>query len=195
MNILSQHWKQCKKLLPFCCDKDIDMLKLGCTLPNLAIICLHSYTDAIFYAFTEADKDLLEKNQEDVVDGTFVVFTRKAVVDETFIPKSKSLGKSIGGFDASHLYPYSMCQPTPTGLYTRWYLDSETDRFTPRQNKARSFESIVLSYLQRTRPDCKVESFCTTSRQKKNDCCSVDGFCYLCKTVSEAMGCFYRSCP
>ena len=143
------------------------MLKLGCTLPNLAIICLHSYTDANFYAFTEAEKDLLEKNQEDVVDGTFVVFTRKAVVYETFIPKSKSLGKSIGGFDASHLYPYSMCQPTPTGLYTRWYLDSETDRFTPRQNKTRSFESIVLSYFQRTRPDCKVESFCTTSRQKK----------------------------
>ena len=41
-------------------DKDIDMLKLGCTLPNLATICLHKSTDAIFlfYPFTEGDKDL-----------------------------------------------------------------------------------------------------------------------------------------
>ena len=30
-----------------------------------------------------------------------------------------------------------MCQPMPTGLYTRWDFDSETSRFTPQQNKAR----------------------------------------------------------
>ena len=43
----------------------------------------------------------------------------------------------------------------PTGLYTRWNLNSETNRFTPRQNKTRSFENMVTSYFQRTRPDCK----------------------------------------
>ena len=42
-------------------DEDIDMLKLGCTLPNLANICLHKSTDAKFYPFTEGDKNLLEK--------------------------------------------------------------------------------------------------------------------------------------
>ena len=61
------------------------MLKLGCTLPNLANICLHKSTDASFYPFTEGDKDLLEKIREGVVCGQFINFTRKAVVDETFV--------------------------------------------------------------------------------------------------------------
>ena len=87
-----------------------------------------------------------------------------------------------------------MCQTKPTGLYTRWDLDSETSRFTPRQNKTRSFETMVMSYIQRTRPDCKNESFYTTGRQKKIDCFSVDGFCSHHNTVFEAMGCFYHFC-
>ena len=83
----------------------------------------------------------------------------------------------------------------PTGLFTRWDIDSETGRFTPRQNKTRSFENMVMSYFQRTRPDCKIKSFYTTGRQKKIDRFSVDGFCCHCNTVFEAMGCFYHFCP
>ena len=81
-----------------------------------------------------------------------------------------------------------------TGPYTRWDLDSETSRFIPRQNKTRSFGNIVMSYFQRTRPDCKIESFYTTGRQKI-DCFSADGFCSHCNTVFETMGCFYHLCP
>ena len=145
-----------QKMMAFYHDKDIDMLKLGCTLPNLANICLHKSTDAKFYPFTEKDKDLLEKIREDVVGGPSIVFTRKAVVNETFIRKSTNICKSIVGIDASQLYPYSMCQHMPTGLYTRWDIDSDTGRFTPRQNKTRSFENMVMSYFQRKRPDCKI---------------------------------------
>ena len=112
-----------QKMIAFCHDKDIDMLKLGCTLPNLANICLHKSTDAKFYPFTEGDKDLLEKIREDVVGDPSIVFTRKAVFVETFIRISTNLCKSIVGIDASQLYPYSMCQPMPTGLYTRWDFD------------------------------------------------------------------------
>ena len=119
----------------------------------------------------------------------------KAVVDGTCIRKSTNICKSIVGIDASQLYPYSICQYMPTGLYTRWDLDSEKSRFTPRQNKTRSFENMVMTYFQRTRPECEIESFFTTSRQKKIDCSSVDGFCSHCNTVFEAMGCIYHSCP
>ena len=184
-----------QKMIVFYHDKDIDMLKLGCTLPNLANICLHKSTDAKFYPFTEGDKELLEKIGEEVVGGPSNVFTRKAVVDETFIRKSTNFCKSIVGIDASQLYPYSMCQPMPTGLYTRWDFDSETSRFIPRQSKTRSFENMVMSYFQRTRPECKIESFFTTGRQKQIDCFSVDGFFSHCNTVFEAMGCFYHFCP
>ena len=82
----------------------------------------------------------------------------------------------------------------PTGLYTRWDFNSETSRFTPRQNKTRSFENMVMSFFQRTRPECEIESFSKTDRQKKIVCFSVDGFCSHCNTVFEAMGCFYDFC-
>ena len=88
-------------------------------------------TDAKIYPLTEGDRDLLKKVREDVVGGPSIVFTRKAVVDETFIRKSTNICKSIVAIDASQLYPYLMCQPMPTGLYTRWDNDSETGRFTP----------------------------------------------------------------
>ena len=64
--------------------RGIDMLKLRCTLRNLAEICLYSKSDPIFYPFTETKKDLLEKIGEDTVSRESIVFTRKAVVDELF---------------------------------------------------------------------------------------------------------------
>ena len=88
-----------------------------------------------------------------------------------------------------------MCQPMPTGLYTRWDSGAETSRFIPRQNKTRSFEDMVVSYFQRTRPECRIESFVTTGRQKKIDCFTVDGFCSHCNTVFEAMDAFTTPVP
>ena len=162
------------------------ILKLVCTL--------HKSNDAKFYPFIEGDKDLSGKVREKVVCGPLIVFTRKAVVDETFFRNCANRCKSIVRIDASHLYPYSMCQHMPAGLYTRWDFDSETIRFTLRQNKTRSFENMFMSYCQRTTPECEIERFCTIDRQKKIDCFSVDRFCSLSNTVFEAMGCFYDFC-
>ena len=77
-----------QKMLAFYHKKGIDMLKLGCTLFNLANICLHKSTSAKFNPFTETVNDLLRKIREDMLVGTSIVFTRKAVVDETFIRNS-----------------------------------------------------------------------------------------------------------
>ena len=116
---LSQHWTQCKKCLFFITKKRIDMLKLGCALPYLANICLHRYTSAKIYPFTENDKDLLQTSQEDMVGGLSIVFTRETVIDETFIRNPRKICKSIVGIDGNQLYLYSMCQPMPTGLNMR----------------------------------------------------------------------------
>ena len=106
------------------------MLKLGCTLPNLANICLHKSTDAKFYPFTEGVKDLLEKTREDIVGGPSIVFTRKANVDETSIRKSTNLCKSIVGIDASQLYP---CRPVflRVGISIQKRVDSYLDKTRP----------------------------------------------------------------
>ena len=171
------------------------MLNLGCTSPILANICLHKSTNSKFYPFTESDKDLLEKIRENMVDGPPIVFTRKAVIDETFIRKLTILCQSVVGIDASQLYPYSMCQPMPTALDTRWKYDSESQKLMARQNKTCSVENMVLSYFQQIRPEYMIESNVTTGRQKKIDCFSVDGICNHCNTISEAMGCYFHYCP
>ena len=41
-----------QKMIEFYHQKEIDILKLGCTLPNLANICLHKSTHSKFYPFT-----------------------------------------------------------------------------------------------------------------------------------------------
>ena len=183
-----------QKLLVFYNKKGIDMLKLGCTLPNLANICLHKSSSAKFYPFTETDEDLLQKTREDMIPDPSMVFTRRAVVNETFIRSARIICKSIVGIDASQLSPYFMCQPMPTGLYTRWEFDSESNRFKPQQNKSRIFENAVMSFFQKKRPDCKIKSFYTTGTQKKIDCFKTDGLCAHCNSVFKAMGCFYHYC-
>ena len=184
-----------QKMVQFYHQKEIDMLKLGCTLPNLANIFLHISTNENFYPFCESDRYLCEKIREDMTGGPSIVFTRKAVVDETFIRDSSNVCKSIVGIDASQLYPYSMCQNMPTGLYTRWEFDSDMRKFKARHNRSRNFENMVMSYYQETRPECRIESFHTSGNQKKIDCFNVVGYCNHCKTVFEAMGCYYHFCP
>ena len=183
-------------MIEFYHQNEIDMLKLGCTLLNLANIYQHKSTDSKFYPLTESDKGLLEKICENMVGGLSFFFTRKAVVDETFIRKSTTLCQSLVGIDdANQLYPYSLCQPMPFGLYTRWNYDTESQKFMLRQSKAGSFEIMVLYSFQQTRPESKIESKVTTGRQKKIDCFSVDGICYHCNTVFEARGYYFHYCP
>ena len=147
-----------QKMIKFYHDKGIDMLKLGCTLPNLANICLHKSINHKFYPFFERDKDLCEKIREDMTGSPSIVFTRKAVVDQTYIRNSSNICKTIVGIDASQLYPFSMCQEMPTGLYTRWEYDSETDRFKARNNRTRNFENMVMSFYQEFRVFTQPES-------------------------------------
>ena len=57
---------------------------------------------------------------------------------------------------------------------------------------------MVMSYFQATRPklrEYKSESFYNTGTQEKIGCFSVDGYCNHCKTVFEAMGCYFHFFP
>ena len=171
-----------------------DLLELGCTLPILANICLHSSTNVKFYAFPEADKDLLIKIGEGMVGVPSIVFTRKAVLGQTRVRSSSNTCKSMVGMDASQLYPYAMCQPMPTGLYTRWEFKSDLQRFKPRSKKTRSLENMVMAFSQNSRPECNFERFYTNGTQLKVNSVGVDGFCSQSNTNFETLGCFYHFC-
>ena len=68
-----------QKMIEIYHNKGIDMVKLGCPLPDLTNICLYKSTDWKLYRSTELDKDLLEKIRIDMVGGLSIVFTRKAI--------------------------------------------------------------------------------------------------------------------
>ena len=157
-----------QKVIQFYHNKGIDMLKLRCTHPNLANICLQKSTNYNFYPFYESDKDLCEKFREDMTGGSSIVFTRKAVVDGTFIRKSLIVCISIFGVDASQLYPFSICQEMPTGLYKRYEFETDMQKFKARHNRTRNFEKIVMSFYQETKPKCKIESFLYIWETEKN---------------------------
>ena len=148
-----------QKLIAFYYDKDIHMLKLGCTLPNLAKICLHKSTDAKLYPFTEGDKHLLQKIREDVVGGPSIVFLRKAVVDKTPFRKSTNFCKSVVGIDASQLYHYSMFQPVPTSPYTRWKFVSETLDFDFHSKKPAALKIWLCLFFNEQDHKLKVKAF------------------------------------
>ena len=108
-----------------------------------------------------------------MVGGLSTVFTLKTVVGETEILSTSNNFKRLVGIDAIQLYPYAMCQPTPTGLYTRWAFISDLDRCKPRTNKAQSFENVVMVFFRSSCPEHKNECFYTTATQRKVDCFSV----------------------
>ena len=98
-----------QKMITFYRGNEIDLLKLGFTLINLANNCLQKYTDAEFYPLTEGDKNILQQTPEDVVHGPSLVFTLKVVADETFLQKPTNVFKPIVKIVARQLLSYSMC--------------------------------------------------------------------------------------
>ena len=79
-----------QKMITFYHKKNDDLLNLGFTSPNLAITSLLKPTYAKFHPITERDKDLLQTIRDNMLGGPSIVFTRKAVIDKTFIGKLTS---------------------------------------------------------------------------------------------------------
>ena len=93
-----------QRLIQFYHSNGIDMLKFGCSLLNLANICLHKSTNYKFYPFCESDKDFCEILGEDMTSAPSIVFSRKAVVDETFVTNSSNIvNRSLESMQASFI--------------------------------------------------------------------------------------------
>ena len=169
------------------------MLKLGCTSPNMANIFLPKSTDANFYPFTEQDTDIFEKFREDVVGSPSIVFTGKAVVDETFIRKSTNLFKSIVEIDPSHYTTNRCVNPWRlvlmcVGISIQRLVDSRSDKIRPIASKI--WPCCIFNDQ-----DQIVELNIPTIRADRRKLTVQCWFCFHANTVFEAMGCFYCFCP
>ena len=155
------------KMIDFYHSQQVDMLKLGYTLPNLPNRFLHSSTNATFFPFCEKDKDYDIYIRKWLTGGPSIILTRYAKVGEMKIRESENVCKSIVGIDASQLYPFSMTKDMPTGLYTKWEFNEDTSKFYPKRNWRSFFEQQVIDYTQTTRPQCTIQSQFSHKKQKK----------------------------
>ena len=130
-----------QKKIQFSHNKGTDMLKLGCTLANLANICLHRSTKHL-YQTNFYVKPLCQTFKSNLQN-----------IDEIFIKIASNICKSIFGIDASQLYPFSISQDMATGLYTRWEFDTDMQKFKARHNQTRNFENMIMSFYQETRSE------------------------------------------
>ena len=139
-----------RKMIDFHHNKDIEMLKLGCTLPNLANIFLHKPTDTKIDPITVADQQFLEKNR-DFLGGQSVKLQTSGNV---------LLGLKLAKYTPTRCIKLSQPVIIRVGISIQKWLDSRPDKTRPIDLK------IWLSYFQNTRLECEIESFYSTNGQK-----------------------------
>ena len=125
-----------QKVIAFYHGKNIDMLKLGCTLPNLANICLHKSSDAKFYPFMEGDKDLLDKIWEDVVGGPSIVLHAKQLLMKLLSGSLQLYASLLLGLTLANYIPtrcVNPCLPVliRIGIWTQKRVNSHLDKTRP----------------------------------------------------------------
>ena len=114
-------WSKAKKA-QFYHQKQIDVLKRGCTLPTQSNNFLHKSTNGKFYPFWESDADLSKKIRTDLTDGPLIVFTKKTIVNKNSIRDLSNICNSIVRMDERQIHPDSKCQSLSTWLCTKWEL-------------------------------------------------------------------------
>ena len=117
-------------------DKDIDMLKLGCTLANLTNLCLHKSTDAKLYPFTEGYKNLLEKIPEYVSGGRLSFLHAKQLLTELLFESLQTYSNLLVRLMPANYNPKRCVNRCPQ-FFTRVWI---------------SIQKPVDSYLDKTRP-------------------------------------------
>ena len=125
-----------QKMIAFYNDTDIDMLKLGCTLPKLANICLHKSTDAKFYPFTEADKDLLEKIEKTSLVAHLSFLHAKQLLMKLLSESLQTYANLLLGLMPANYTPTRCLNPFPpvfirVGIWIRKRVDSHLDKTRP----------------------------------------------------------------
>ena len=113
---------------------------LGCTLPKLVIIFFHKSIDSKICPVMDEEKDV-KKLRKDIVGGPSVVFTRKAVADETFTRKSTKksnilLRRMITSYTTTQLVNPHWPVLLPVGISIQRRVNSRLDKIRPAALKS-----------------------------------------------------------
>ena len=185
-----------QKNIAFYHDKGIDMLKLGCTLPNVANNCSHKDTDAKFYPFTEGVVKTFWKCFEKMLLVVHLSFFHgKQLLMEPLFENQQTYANLLLGLTlANHTSTRCVnpCRPLliRVGISIQKRVDSYFDKTRPAALK--KWSCLISNEHDQ---NLKLKASLQQADRKKIDCFSVDGFYSHCNTVFDAISCFYHFCP
>ena len=125
-----------QKIIVFYYDKNIDMLKFGCTLPNLTNISLHKSTHANFYPFTEGDKDLWKKMERMSLMVHLSFLHAKQLLMKLFFESLQTYANLLPELMPANHIPTRCVNPCPpvfirVGISIQKPADSHLDKTRP----------------------------------------------------------------
>ena len=129
------------------------MLNLGCTLPNLANICLHKSTEASFYSVTEGDIPFWKKFEKMLLVVYLSFLHGKQLLMKLFFENQQTYANPLLGLTLAN-YTSTRCVNTCWVVFIRVGI---------------SIQKRLDSYLDKTRPAVlKIWSFPISNEQDQN---------------------------
>ena len=192
--MLFRFWKHFEKNDYRYHAKDIDMLRLGCTLPSLANKCLHKTTETRIHPFTEADKDCCRQVDKPLVVVILSLLHAKQLLTKLLIECLQTNAKHLKGLMLANQIPTRYVNPCPP-VYIQVEIPNEKkvvshfDKTRPVAFKIKS--NLVFNEEDQTaKPRASIQQ-----ADRKKDSFSMKGFRSHCNTATEAMDKFCQFCP
>ena len=120
--------KEINKYIPF----GIDICNDAVSIPGFPLRYLINQSEKVLYAPTDPVYKLLKKG---MIGGPSIVFSRYAKAGKSRIKdhlfKDAKICKSVGGYDANSLYPYTFSRQMPCGraqYRTRWQIPNNVKK-------------------------------------------------------------------
>ena len=179
-----------QKILIFFHDNYIDLLKLGCTLSNLANPVYTNLKIVSFIPSRRQTKTGWKKIKKMMLVALLLFLHAQQLSTKILFEMVRTYANQLLQFisaNYNHIRNVNLCPLV--------FICVGISIHTSTKKKFRSFENMVTCFSRGTRPEFEIENFYSTHRQKKIDCFSVNGFCSHCNTLFEANGCFYHFCP
>jgi len=181
-----------EKLQKFYRDKQIDIFKTTISVPGIARqMVFKSAKDerAYFSLIDKQNADLYYSLLESLTGGPSIIFTRKAVANETFVRQGQQPVKKVIGLDANALYLWAFDQDFPVGSFIRRYANNN---FKPVFRD--TYESMYhwMDFISKTE-NIDIIHKRNSGKEKRDGRFLADGYCAQTNTIYQFDGCYFHS--
>ena len=181
-----------ERLQKFYRDNDIDIFKTTISVPGIARqMVFKSAKDegAYFSLIDKKNADLYYSLLESLTGGPSIIFTRKAIANETFIRNGNKPVRKVIGLDANALYLWAFDQEFPVGSFIRRL---SKDNFKPIIRDWYNSMFHWMDYISKTE-NIKILHKRNSGKEKRDGRFLCDGYCATTNTVFNYDGCYWHA--